>query len=450
MIKLNLRFVAVCFVSFVAAPVVLIGCEQPTPTVNVQPTETVVVTVPCAEAGPALEAKQCNVDADCADGLRCNMDSRCVIPCHRDVDCANPALWCGEPAIKSDPAFASCQTNPDSGVPTDAGSEAAPAAQLKVSFDPSTFEGRTLYRDEKDIGMFSVLLDAVGADQPGYSLTLHHRGVGPMSDFTSAYAISVNELGEIVINLCDIDAAAGTVTCAKFNDTVFVGKHKRIELALDMVHGTPDAEHSFGLVSATDVVPRDPTTVVTGSFPLNAATFTVSHKSYKQLSVTYEDGPSGDQPCGKNITLLVCSLQTAEDTLDMERHHFHITSSDGGAVRGSNGSAYFSNFKTIRVVGGQTIQGPMGLPDGAPLDPTLTLWDLFTIFPEEQHLYSLTADIACEEDADGELIGHHYDVTLEPYGDGEVTDVTSGSPLEVGRINLSAPGIVSSTFKVTK
>lgn len=132
--------------------------------VTIETAPPTIVVVPSASASPpiAVTPNQCSVDSDCSSGERCNEKNLCVVPCHRDGDCNDPALWCGEPSIKGDSAFGTCQPKPVGTTPV---VEPTPPP-VEVPFQVITYldEMRLVYPGNANVSHIHVHFQAGSSD----------------------------------------------------------------------------------------------------------------------------------------------------------------------------------------------------------------------------------------------------------------------------------------------
>ena len=342
--------------------------------------------------------------------------------------------------------------------PAETPSEASPtdvasSSRLIVTADPdNTYPSRIVYKGEPSVGTSLFYLNAVDTNQVVEQISFKHVGVGPLSDFSAVWLTTDYPLG---LTRCTIDETDGVVTCGTKGSelkTVTAGTKSGVTLWVDYTQTAQfTAHHSFSLASATDVVTRDPTTVVSGSFPFNGNVFAVSYTAWTQLAVTYNGSPAAIVAGAESVRLFYYTL-TANDFLLMRHQHFSIASTDGGRVVGSKGTQYFTNFRTEDVSNDAPLQASVGY---SSVDPSglsalvTTSEEPINLTSSKPRLLAIVADVVWMQDGPNELMGHSYTVTLQPYGDGEVVVTyttatgTTETPLLAARINLPSAGLVS-------
>lgn len=184
-----------------------------------------------------------------------------------------------------------------------------------------------------------------------------------------------------------------------------------------------------GGTAATETITTEPATGGSGG-----------QEQPPELIVSYLGPSDGVLQLGSTDHLFDFSLMAKSHTLSISSIKFVLASTDGaGFLLGSSGTVYFTKFKILDVDGIQ-IMGPEELILAVGDQSATVTFDESMVLPPgiltpgKPNLFRLVADLSATEDADGELMGKVYFVSLPPFQLGDVTDLQTGLPLEPTQI----------------
>ncbi len=133
------------------------------------------------------------------------------------------------------------------------------------------------------------------------------------------------------------------------------------------------------------------------------------------VTIAFNGPVTGDvSKGGRDVTLFQFSLTSAA-AVDVKNAYVKIDGAGAGQfVKGSGGTAYFTDIKIVNSDTGGTVSGPIALPGALAASSVssgvLTLPDDFNV--DGTLNLAITADLSSTEDVGGELFGNTYTVTF--------------------------------------
>lgn len=317
-------------------------------------------------------------------------------------------------------------------VSASSGSGGAPMVELTVTLAVDTPPGMTIVHDAENIVVLKVnFATTPQKDAPLNGICFKDVGVGPFSDIVAArfYSSTTSYVTAIV------DQSSQMICVGGLGLVVSAGTVDYGELIVDF-YGSAGAQHRFEIADASGVVLLDGG-LVDGTFPVVGNPFMLSGATVGQLTTTIED-PVGPTFIGCSVNWNASAplinfelVVSPQDDLEVEHAKFTLESTDGGFVRGSNGTPYFSNIRLIGKATFQTTAGPEELNpifSGSTYAP-IEFDDSFLVLNGSTTHYVVLAQLACTEDAPGEFFGHHYRLVKKPFAVGSVMDKVYAEPL---------------------
>ncbi len=143
----------------------------------------------------------------------------------------------------------------------------------------------------------------------------------------------------------------------------------------------------------------------------------------------------------QNVQFFKFSITSSESDVEIRNLDFSINAiTPGAAVKGSNSTEYFRNFRVKNLDNGVTLMGPTAMPAGT-LDSATTapisLNESFYIPAGTTLNLVITADLANSEDAGGEFFDEQFRVTLGNgviFGGNDVRINATSEYLDVAKI----------------
>ncbi len=133
------------------------------------------------------------------------------------------------------------------------------------------------------------------------------------------------------------------------------------------------------------------------------------------VTVAFNGPITGDvSKGGRDVTLFKFSL-TSSSPVDVKNAYVKIDGSAAGQfVKGSAGTAYFTDIKIVNLDTGSTVSGPIALPtalaNSSISSGVMTLADDFSV--DGTMNLAVTADLSSTQDAGTEFFGNTYTVTF--------------------------------------
>lgn len=154
----------------------------------------------------------------------------------------------------------------------------------------------------------------------------------------------------------------------------------------------------------------------------------------KTLTVTFDGPPSNTYYPGPNPMKMYDFYLRAAAGKDIEIRSLHLSlaGANGAKTIGSAGTKYFKNLKIVNLSTGVVMMGPMEL---SPTTNRLDFKDAFVLKGGDALFLSLVTEFSYKEDAPGEFFGNKYNVTLNPFSDGDVYVGTTGQTLSTTLIS---------------
>lgn len=179
-----------------------------------------------------------------------------------------------------------------------------------------------------------------------------------------------------------------------------------------------------------------------------------------KVTVAFNGPAASDISKGaQDAVLYRFSITAADQAVEVRKLGLTIAGSDGGYVRGSSGTKYFTDIKVKNSATGAVLMGPKehGASSSATTtgatpcasSGTLCYTDAWVVPAGQTVNLAVTADIASSEDAGAdEFFGEGYKVTLEGFSTTSVREVSTGQYLAVADIVGGGAAVQGNTMTV--